>query len=90
MGAASLLTATPQGADQVVADDTVLPYPFTTADELLDICQRESMSISDVMLANELVWRSEAELREKLWHCGRSCASAWTTAAPRKGSCPAG
>ena len=44
-----------EGADQVVADDTVLPYPFTTADELLEICRREGMSISDVMLANELV-----------------------------------
>ena len=34
------------------------------------------MSISDVMLANELVWRSEAELREKLlalWAVMRQC-----------------
>lgn len=64
------------GGDQVVADDTVLPYPFTTADELLAICTREGMSISEVMLANELVWRSEAELREKLlglWAVMRQC-----------------
>jgi L-serine dehydratase len=64
------------GADRIVADDTVLPYPFSSADELLDICQREGMSISDVMLANELVWRSEAELREKLlglWAVMREC-----------------
>ena len=62
--------------DNVVADDTPLPYPFTTADELLEICRREGMSISDVMLANELVWRSEAELREellKLWAVMREC-----------------
>ncbi len=62
--------------DRVVADSTVLPYPFTTADELLEICQREGMSISDVMLANELTWRSEAELREKLlalWAVMREC-----------------
>ncbi len=64
------------GADQVVADDTVLPYPFTTADELLAVCRREGMSISEVMLANELVWHSEAELREKLlalWAVMREC-----------------
>jgi len=64
------------GGDQVVADATVLPYPFTTADELLAICSREGMSISEVMLANELVWRSEAELREKLlalWAVMREC-----------------
>ncbi|WP_284975013.1 L-serine ammonia-lyase [Arthrobacter sp. efr-133-TYG-104] len=64
------------GADKVVADDTVLPYPFTTADELLGICEREGKSISDIMLANELVWRSEDELREKLlgiWAVMREC-----------------
>ncbi|TLM83298.1 L-serine ammonia-lyase [Pseudarthrobacter sp. NamE2] len=64
------------GADKVVADTTVQPYPFSTGDELLEICRRENMSISDVMLANELVWRSEAELREKLldlWAVMREC-----------------
>ncbi|MDQ0755076.1 L-serine ammonia-lyase [Arthrobacter sp. B3I4] len=62
--------------DRVVADATVLPYPFTTADELLAICGREGLSISEVMLANELVWRTEAELREKLlalWAVMREC-----------------
>jgi len=65
-----------EGADRVVADETVLPYPFTTADELLEICRSQGMSISDVMLANELVWRSEDELREKLlslWAVMREC-----------------
>ena len=64
------------GADKVVADDTVLPYPFTTADELLAICLREGKSISDIMLANELVWRSEEELRERLlgiWAVMQEC-----------------
>ncbi|WP_427005816.1 L-serine ammonia-lyase [Pseudarthrobacter sp. H2] len=64
------------GTDRVVADATVLPYPFTTADELLAICAREGKSISDIMLANELVWRSEAELRErllKIWAVMREC-----------------
>lgn len=71
------------GADRIVADNTVLPYPFTTADELLEICRREGMSISDVMLANELVWRSEAELREKLlslWAVMRECVENGCTA----------
>ena len=76
IGGGFVVDGTAQGADQVVADDTVLPYPFTSADELLAICQREGMSISDVMLANELVWRSEAELRDKLlalWAVMRQC-----------------
>ena len=76
IGGGFVVDGTAQGADQVVADDTVLPYPFTTADELLAICTREGMSISEVMLANELVWRSEAELRDKLlalWAVMRQC-----------------
>ncbi|MCQ9164459.1 L-serine ammonia-lyase [Arthrobacter sp. STN4] len=64
------------GADRVVLDDTVLPYPFTTADELLATCAREGLSISGVMLANEMVWHTEEELRAKLldiWSVMRTC-----------------
>ena len=75
--------------DQVVADATVLPYPFTTADELLEICSREGMSISDVMLANELSGAARRNSAKSCWHSGPSCANAWTTAAPRRESCPA-
>ncbi|NVM93794.1 L-serine ammonia-lyase [Arthrobacter wenxiniae] len=56
------------GADRVVMDETVLPFPFSTADELLAICAREGMDISEVMLANEMVWNTEEELRGKLLH----------------------
>lgn len=56
------------GADRVVMDKTVLPHPFTTADELLATCAREGLSISEVMLANEMVWHTEEELRAKLLH----------------------
>ncbi|MFN3496718.1 MAG: serine dehydratase beta chain, partial [Hydrogenophaga sp.] len=38
------------GADRVVVDDTPVQYPFSTGGELLDICERERLSISDVML----------------------------------------
>jgi L-serine dehydratase len=66
------------GADRVVLDETVLPYPFTTADELLRICAREDLSISDVMLANELTWNTEAEVRAKLlniWSVMQACVT---------------
>ncbi|WP_125613209.1 L-serine ammonia-lyase [Specibacter cremeus] len=66
------------GADRVVLDETVLPYPFTTADELLAICAREGMGIAEVMLANERVWHTEEELRAKLlgiWDVMRACVA---------------
>ncbi len=44
----------------------VLPYPFNHADELLALCQKHQLTIAQIMLANEMVWRSEAEIREGL------------------------
>jgi len=66
------------GADRVVMDDTVLPHPFTTADELLAICKREELTISEVMLANEMVWHTEDDLRAKLlniWAVMQDCVA---------------
>jgi L-serine dehydratase len=54
------------GADRVVQDDTPLPLHFTTGAQLLEICAREGLSVSEVMWRNERVWRSDNEIREGL------------------------
>ncbi|MCW2768333.1 MAG: sdaA [Nocardioides sp.] len=56
------------GADRVVLDDTEVKFPFATGRELLQVCAGEGLSISDVMLANELAWRTEQEIRDGLLH----------------------
>ena len=56
------------GVDRIVEDDTPLRYPFTTGAQLLEICRRENLRVSDVMLANELSWRTEEQLRSELLH----------------------
>jgi L-serine dehydratase len=56
------------GVDRIVEDDTPVRYPFTTGAQLLEICRREQLRVSDVMLANELSWRTEDELRAELLH----------------------
>jgi L-serine dehydratase len=64
------------GADRVVIDETPLRYPFANGGELLAVCAREGLSISDVMLANEQAWRTEAEIRAgmlHLWSVMRQC-----------------
>ena len=55
-------------SDRIVKDTTRLPYPFSTADELLRICDTQQLSIAGIMLANEQAWRSEAEIRAGLFH----------------------
>jgi len=64
------------GADRVVLDDTPVKFPFTTGDELLEVCAREGLSISDVMLADEQAWRTEQEIRSgllELWAVMAAC-----------------
>lgn len=64
------------GNPVVVADPTPVPYPFSTADELLAITVETGLRISDVMLANELVRRTEDEVRRELleiWTVMQEC-----------------
>jgi len=57
-------------------DRTVLPYDFSSAVELLELCQRHGLSVAELMLANEKVWRGEDEIRSglmKLWRAMQDC-----------------
>lgn len=56
------------GHPQIVPDATVVPYPFTTGIELLEHTRRTGLPVSGVMLANELVRRDEAAVRDGLTH----------------------
>jgi L-serine dehydratase len=64
------------GAERIKEDETPLPYPFDTAAELLTQCQTHGLSISQIMLANEQAWRSEAEVRAgllRIWAVMQEC-----------------
>lgn len=64
------------GDDKIVLDTRHLKYPFRTAAELLEHAKSSGLSISDIMFANELSWRSEAETRAALlqiWQVMRDC-----------------
>lgn len=45
-------------------DKNSVPYPFETATELLELCQKNNFSISQLMFQNELSWRSEEEIKK--------------------------
>lgn len=51
------------GRNSAAEAHTGEPYPFDNCDQLLAICDREGLSIPDVMMANEMAFRSEAEVR---------------------------
>ena len=53
-----------------------LPFPIDTAGDLLHWCMKTGLPISKVVLENETVWRSEAEVRIKLagiWKVMKHC-----------------
>ncbi len=76
VGGGFIVDETATGSDRIVEDDTQLPYPFHSAVDLLIHCANHDMSISDVMLENEKVWRDEADIRQGLldiWHVMQTC-----------------
>jgi L-serine dehydratase len=78
------------GADRVVLDDTQVKFPFGTGAELLEICAREQLSISDVMLANEQAWRTEDEIRAGMLHLWSVMAECVERGFHREGVLPGG
>ncbi len=53
---------------EAVNDDSsvTLPFPINDADDLLHWCMKTGMNISEVVMENENVWRSEHETRSRL------------------------
>ena len=44
------------------ASPEMVPHPFSTADELLQACERSSLSIAELIIRNESIWRSRDEV----------------------------
>ncbi|WP_411382560.1 L-serine ammonia-lyase [Pseudomonas sp. L7] len=53
-----------------------LPYEFSSGAELLALCKTHGLTVGQLMMANELAWRSEDEIRSGLlniWAAMREC-----------------
>jgi L-serine dehydratase len=69
------------GASRITEDDTAVRHPFTTGAELLAHCG-EHASISGIMWANELSWRTPAQVGNDLlhlWYVMADCVHAGCT-----------
>ncbi|MEM8951796.1 MAG: L-serine ammonia-lyase [Pseudomonadota bacterium] len=78
------------GDGLVKPDDTVLPYPFTTGEALLRLTQEHGLSISRLMLSNEMAWREEDKIRRELltiWQVMQDCV---TRGCAKEGILPGG
>ncbi|MGW0503128.1 L-serine ammonia-lyase [Micromonospora sp. NPDC003241] len=78
------------GADRIKPDATTVRYPFLTGAQLLDVTASTGLSISEVMLANEVSWRAESDVRAGLldiWRVMRECVERGCS---RDGTLPGG
>ena len=78
VGGGFVLDETAAEGPAIVADTTAVRYPFRTAAELLGHCVESGLDIAGVMLANELAWRTQAQVRSGLldiWQVMRECVT---------------
>ncbi|HEY3687430.1 MAG TPA: L-serine ammonia-lyase [Streptosporangiaceae bacterium] len=64
------------GTARIVPDTRELPYPYASGVQLLDASQESGLPVSALTLANERMWRPDAETREGLlgiWHVMQAC-----------------
>src|SRR5690606_18920459 len=67
------------GADRIIEDRTPLPYPFHSGRELLELCARHGLAVSELMVANESAWRPQEDTRRALleiWQVMQDCVTA--------------
>lgn len=63
---------------RVAPDTTVLPLPFHSADELLELTRTHQCSIAEVMRRNERHWRSDDEIEAgllRIWRAMQDCVA---------------
>lgn len=60
----------------IIQNSHQVPYPFKTAEKLLQLCKEHHLTIAELMMENEKSWRSEAEVKEGLlyiWNVMQAC-----------------
>lgn len=66
------------------------PYDFNTASELLELCCDNGLSISSLMMANELSIAPEDEVKAKLWHIWQTMKACVEKGYQKEGILPGG
>jgi L-serine dehydratase len=90
VGGGFVLNEDAAGEDRIVEDTTVLPLPFTTGAQLLALCAEEGISISQVMLRNERVWRTEEAINSGLLHIWKAMQACVERGCRTEGVLPGG
>lgn len=82
---------TEEAFDVVEEDDAQTPpYPFSTAEELLQQCNKHQLSVAELMMANETTWRSQAEVIDGILNIARVMEACIENGCKHDGTLPGG
>ncbi len=76
VGGGFVINENEAGSDRLVEDNRELALPFSSAVELLRICEQLGCSISEVMATNETAWRQPEQTRaylQDIWQVMQAC-----------------
>jgi len=76
VGGGFVVDETTASIDRLRLHSSPIPYPFKDCAELLALCQKNGLSISQLMMENEKVWRTEKEIHAdllNLWAVMQAC-----------------
>lgn len=65
-----------EGEENNTGNVVELPFPIEKADDLLHWCRKTGLSISEVVMENEISWQQETDVRKgvlRLWGVMRDC-----------------
>lgn len=67
-----------------------LPYPFETAEELLGLCKQHHLSIAELMLENERMWRSTEDIHAGILKLAKVMSDCIDQGCQHEGTLPGG
>ncbi len=77
-------------SDKLFTDVPVVPYPFNSGRELLERCEQNGLDIWQVVLANELTWHDDDEIRRRLLEIADAMRAAIHNGCRHQGILPGG
>ncbi len=76
VGGGFILSHSHMAKQHIMEDDSELKYPFTSGDELIELCTTHNKTIAEIMYANEQTWRTTDKINEELdiiWQAMEAC-----------------
>ncbi|QMT60789.1 L-serine ammonia-lyase [Legionella sp. PC997] len=81
---------TEEDFSKATEDTNPPPYPFSTATQLLELCQKNNLSIAELMLLNEKTWRSVDEIHSSILAIAKVMDDCITNGCQHEGILPGG